>query len=64
MLRWQARAALSRAERDVKGEADEADRHAREAADIIHAVAEDLTPEHAEGYLAAASVVDALELAR
>ena len=64
LLRWQARAALSRAERDVKGGGDEADRHAREAADIIHAVAEDLTREHAEGYLAAASVVEALELAR
>jgi class 3 adenylate cyclase/tetratricopeptide (TPR) repeat protein len=64
LLRWQARAALSRAERAVKGEGDEADRHAREAADIIHAVAKDLTPEHAEGYLAAASVMEALELAR
>jgi len=65
LLRWQARAALSRAEREVKGgSGDEADRHAQEAADIIHAVAEDLTPEHAEGYLAAASVVEALELTR
>ena len=48
----------------MKGGSDDADRHAQEAADIIHAVAEDLTPEHAEGYLAAASVLEALELAR
>jgi hypothetical protein len=48
----------------VRGDGNEADRHAQEAADIIHAVADDLTPEHAEGYLAAPSVVEALELAR
>ena len=36
----------------------------RRRSDIIHAVVEDLTPEHAEGYLAAASVVEALDLAR
>ena len=40
LLRWQARAALSRAEREMKGGSDDADRHAEEAADIIHAVAE------------------------
>ena len=58
----ESRAALSLAERGVKGEADEADRHAEEAVDIIHAVAKELTPEHAEGYLAAAPVVEALAL--
>ncbi len=31
LLRWQARAALSRAEREVKGGSDDADRHAQEA---------------------------------
>jgi hypothetical protein len=62
LLQWQARAALSRADRGVKGGSNEADRHAEEAVDIIYAVAKDLTPEHAEGYLAAASVVEALEL--
>jgi tetratricopeptide (TPR) repeat protein len=64
LQRWQARAALSTAERGVKGGSDDADRHAQEAIDIIHAVAKELTPEHAEGYLAAAPVVEALELAR
>jgi class 3 adenylate cyclase/tetratricopeptide (TPR) repeat protein len=62
LLRWQARAALSRAERAVKGAGDQADRHAEEAIDIIRAVVNQLTPEHAEGYLAAAQVVEALEL--
>ncbi len=62
LLRWQARAALSRAERAVKGAGDEADRHAQEAIDIIRAVVKELTPEHAEGYLAAAPVVEALDL--
>jgi class 3 adenylate cyclase/tetratricopeptide (TPR) repeat protein len=63
LLRWQARAALSRAQRGVKGEGVEADRHAQEALDIINTVAKELTPGHAEGYLAAAPVVEALELA-
>ena len=62
LLRWQARAALSRAERAAGGASDEADRYAEEAIDIIHAVVKELTPEHAEGYLAAAPVVEALEL--
>jgi class 3 adenylate cyclase/tetratricopeptide (TPR) repeat protein len=62
LLRWQALAALSRAERGVKGGAEDADRHAQEAADIIRAVATELTPDHAEGYLTAAPVVAALEL--
>ena len=62
LLRWQARAALSRAERQVKGGSDDGDRHAEEAIDIIHAVVKELTPAHAEGYLAAAPVVEALEL--
>jgi class 3 adenylate cyclase/tetratricopeptide (TPR) repeat protein len=64
LLRWQARAALSLAERGMKGDGEMADRHAQEAAEIIHAVANDLTPEHAAGYLAAAPVAEALELAR
>jgi class 3 adenylate cyclase/tetratricopeptide (TPR) repeat protein len=64
LLRWQARAALSAAERGVKGGSDDADTHAQEAIDIIHTVAKELTPEHAEVYLAAAPVVEALELAR
>jgi hypothetical protein len=62
LLRWQARAALSRAERAVEGAGAAADRHAEEAIEIIHAVVKSLTPEHAEGYLAAAPVVEALEL--
>ena len=43
--------------------AEDADRHAAEAAEIIREVVKDLSPEHAEGYLAARPVVDALELA-
>ena len=46
----------------MKGEADGADRHAEEAVDIIRSVAKGLTPEHAEGYIAAAPVVEALAL--
>lgn len=48
----------------MKGSGDHADRHAQEAAELIRAVANDLTPEHAAGYLAAAPVAEALELAR
>ena len=46
----------------MKGGSDDGDRHAEEAIDIIHAVVRELTPAHAEGYLAAAPVVEALEL--
>jgi hypothetical protein len=46
----------------VKGGADDADRHAQDAIDIIGAVVKELTPEHTEGYLAAAPVVEALDL--
>jgi hypothetical protein len=63
LLRWQARAALSLAERGVKGGAPDADRHAGEAIEIIRTVVKELRPEHAAGYLAAEPVVAALELA-
>ena len=63
LLRWQARAALSLAERSMKGGAADADRHAEEAIEIIRAVVKDLSPKHAEGYLAAKPVVEALTLA-
>jgi len=64
LLRWQSRAALAVAERGVKGAASRADEHAREAAEIIQAVAHGLSPERAKTYLAAAPVVETLELAR
>jgi hypothetical protein len=57
LLRWQARAALAAADRSA-GEA------AREAAEIIGGVAAGLSPERARAYLAAAPVVEALELTR
>ena len=41
-----------------------AEQHAREAAAIIHTIAEGLSPERAATYLAAAPVVDALALVR
>ena len=47
----------------MNGSGDDADRHAQEAAEIIRAVADSLSPEHAEGYLAARPVVEALDLA-
>ena len=64
LLRWQSRAALAQAERGVKGAASRADEHAREAAAIIDTIAAGLSPERAARYLAAAPVVEALELAR
>ena len=64
LLRWQSRAALAQAERGVKGAASRAEEHAREAAEIIQSVAAGLSPERAATYLAAAPVVDALDLAR
>ena len=63
LLRWQARAALSLAERGVKGGAADADLHAEEAIEIIRAIVADLRPELAEGYLAAQAVVETLDLA-
>jgi tetratricopeptide (TPR) repeat protein len=64
LLRWQARAALSLAEREQKGGSNDAEIHAHEAVEIIRAVAKELSPEHATGYLAARPVVEALELVR
>jgi class 3 adenylate cyclase/tetratricopeptide (TPR) repeat protein len=64
LLRWQSRAALAQAERGVKGAASRAEEHAREAAEIIQSVAAGLSPERAATYLAAARVVEALDLAR
>ena len=64
LLRWQSRAALSLAERGVKGAASRAEEHAREAAEIIDAIARGLSPERAKTYLAAAPVVEALDLVR
>ncbi|MGH2680161.1 MAG: hypothetical protein ACRDG8_06690, partial [Actinomycetota bacterium] len=64
LLRWQARAALARTERDVPDERGDADRHAAEAAEIVHGIVQSLTPEHAQGYLAARQVAEALDLAR
>ena len=46
----------------MKGGSGDADRHAEEAIEIIRAVVDGLSPEHAAGYLAAAPVVEALEL--
>ncbi|TMK34112.1 MAG: hypothetical protein E6G58_12255 [Actinobacteria bacterium] len=63
LLRWQSLAALALAER-ASGAGDRADEHAREAAVIIDAVARELSPERATTYLAAAPVVEALDLAR
>ncbi len=48
----------------MKGAAAKADEHAREAAEIIQTVAAGLSPERAATYLAAAPVVEALDLAR
>ena len=48
----------------AKGAAAKAEAHAREAAEIIESVAAGLSPERAKAYLAAAPVVEALELAR
>jgi tetratricopeptide (TPR) repeat protein len=64
LLRWQARAALSEAERRVKGAGPQADEHAQAAAALIRSVAESLSAERAAAYLRAAPVVSALELAR
>ncbi len=64
LLRWQSRAALALAERGVKGAASRAEEHAREAAEIIDAIARGLSPERAKTYLAAAPVVEALDLVR
>ena len=69
LLRWQSRAALALAERGVKGAAAQGsaaktDEHAREAAEIIESVATALSPDRAKAYLAAAPVVEALDLAR
>jgi class 3 adenylate cyclase/tetratricopeptide (TPR) repeat protein len=63
LLRWQSRAALTLAER-ASGAGEQAEEHAREAAEIIDAVARGLSPEHARTYLASAPVVEALDLAR
>ena len=63
LLRWRSRSALSLAERAVKGGGEDADRHAAEAAEIVREVVKELRPEHADGYLAARPVVEALELA-
>jgi hypothetical protein len=62
-LRWQSRAVLVTAER-MKGAGQVADEHAREATEIIDTVARGLSPERAKTYLAAAPVVEALDLAR
>ena len=62
-LRWQSRAVLATAER-VKGAGERAEEHAREATMIIDTVARGLSPERAKTYLAAAPVVEALDLAR
>jgi hypothetical protein len=62
LIRWQARAALAIARRAQKGAGDDADRLAREAADIVHAIAKDLSPERAATYLAARPVIEALAL--
>jgi tetratricopeptide (TPR) repeat protein len=64
LLRWQARAALASAERRSKSATGDADLHGQEAVDIIHAIARDLSPERARTYLAAAPVVEALDLTR
>jgi tetratricopeptide (TPR) repeat protein len=69
LLRWQSRAALAVAERGIKGAAAKgaaarAEERAREAAEIIERVAAGLSPERAKTYLAAAPVVDALDLTR
>ena len=57
LLRWQTRAALAAADRS-------AEEPAREAAEIIEIVSADLSPERAKTYLAAAPVMEALDLAR
>jgi tetratricopeptide (TPR) repeat protein len=64
LLRWQSRAALAVAERGVKRAASRAEEHAREAAEIIDSVAAGLSPDRAKTYLAAAPVVEALDLTR
>ena len=64
LLRWQARAALAVAERRGDAGTGDADLHGQEAVDIIHAIAKDLSPERAKTYLAAATVVEALDLTR
>jgi class 3 adenylate cyclase/tetratricopeptide (TPR) repeat protein len=63
LLRWQSRAAVALGER-VKGAGQRADDHAREAAEIIDSIARGLSPERATAYLAAAPVVEALDLGR
>ena len=62
LLRWQARAALSRA---LATSSDGADPEAplQEAATIIRDVAASLAPERGETYLAAPTVVEVLEAA-
>jgi hypothetical protein len=62
LLRWDARAALSVASRKAADGSDP-DAPLREAAAIIREVAASLAPERANGYLAAASVVEVLEAA-
>ena len=64
LLRWQARAALAVAERRGDAGTGDADLHGQEAVDIIHAIAKDLSPDRAKTYLAAATVVEALDLTR
>ncbi len=57
LLRWQSRAALAVSDRSAEGAA-------QEAREIIERVAGGLSPERAKAYLAAAPVVEALELPR
>jgi hypothetical protein len=57
LLRWQSRAALAAAE-------PSAEEAAPEAREIIESVAAGLSSERASAYLAAAPVVEALELTR
>jgi class 3 adenylate cyclase/tetratricopeptide (TPR) repeat protein len=62
LLRWQARAALSEASRKASDGSDP-DVPLRDAAAIIREVVASLAPERAQGYLAAAPVVEVLEAA-
>jgi class 3 adenylate cyclase/tetratricopeptide (TPR) repeat protein len=64
LMRWQSRTALAKAARKMNGTASHAEEHAREAAEIIDAISRGLSPERAKAYLAAAPVVEALNLDR
>jgi hypothetical protein len=60
LLRWQTRAALADAEGRSRGTSNDAEKHRREAAEIVRGVAASLAPQRAAAYLAAPQVADVL----